>query len=245
MALLGSSCNPRPPVPVFLWHAVGEGSGDRYDLSVEELDQELTLLERYGAATVTLDALFEAREGKGALPPRAVVLTFDDGRACLFRQALPLLLKHHMRAEVFVSTAFLAEEGAPRVHNTDATGEHAYLTWPELREMVRSGAFVAEPHGVSHARLPDLPVAEQRREMVESGRVLRERLGLPAHFFAYPFGASTWTTRRLAESAGYRGALSVGARLGYTFAVPRTSLRRGTFAAFAKALGEAFGPPPK
>jgi peptidoglycan/xylan/chitin deacetylase (PgdA/CDA1 family) len=107
--------------------------------------------------------------------------------------------------------------------------------------MVDSGAFVVESHSRAHLRLPELSTAAQREEMTASGRALRERLNVPVHFFAYPFGSSTWWTQLLAREAGYRGAVSVAPRGPYRFAVPRMSIRRGATREFAEGLARAWG----
>ena len=43
----------------------------------------------------------------GKLPPRALVITFDDGYADNAEVALPILLRHGLKASFFVSTGFL------------------------------------------------------------------------------------------------------------------------------------------
>lgn len=241
MGLLG--CHPAPTPPVFLWHSVGEGSpNDRYDLTAAEFDAQLTLLERHGATPVTFDDLWDARAGLRPLPAHAVVLTFDDGRACLFSQALPLLLKHRMKAEAFVVSSFLGEDEAHRHANQDDGGRHPFLLWSELAQMVESGAIIAESHSATHPRLPDLGTLAQRKEMEDSAHELRARLRAPIHFFAYPFGSSNEWTRLILATTDYRGGISVGKRWSDRWALPRTSIQRGATDLFERTLTDAFGP---
>lgn len=54
-----------------------------------------------------LDEALERRR-LGELPPRAVVVTFDDGYEDNFSVALPILKKHGVAASFFVSTGFLS-----------------------------------------------------------------------------------------------------------------------------------------
>jgi peptidoglycan/xylan/chitin deacetylase (PgdA/CDA1 family) len=48
-----------------------------------------------------------ALRAEGSLPPRALVITFDDGYADNAEVALPILQRHGLRATFFVSTGFL------------------------------------------------------------------------------------------------------------------------------------------
>lgn len=244
LLVLCAACSPARGVPIFLWHAVGEGSGDPYDVSPEEFDRELGDLEAFGATPVTLAQLFDARAGRAVLPARAVVLTFDDGRRCQLTAALPLLKKHHMVAESFVVTSQLGEDEAHRQVERDAHGEHPFLTWPEVLQLQASGLFVIEAHGVEHVRFSALDAAGQQRQLRGSKQLLEARLGHPVDFFAYPFGSFTWRSRDLAEQAGYRAALAVQKGLGSRYALKRVSLQAGGERFLRQALQEAFGAPP-
>jgi peptidoglycan/xylan/chitin deacetylase (PgdA/CDA1 family) len=238
-------CSPAHGVPIFLWHSVGEGiAGDPLDVPPAELDQELKLIDSWGATVITLDQLFDAREGKGTLPPRPVVLTFDDGRACLRDAAMPVLMAHHMVAEAFVVTSLLAEDGAPRKIMHDAYGDHPMLSWADLAAMNASGAFAIESHAVAHEDLQPLPLDRQRVSARDSRRVLRERLGAPVDFFAYPFGAFGSATEDAVREAGYRGAVVVQKGLGSRFAMRRVSVHRGYPSVVRDTLQDYFGGPP-
>jgi peptidoglycan/xylan/chitin deacetylase (PgdA/CDA1 family) len=85
---------------------------------------------------------------------------------------------------------------------------------------------------------------EQRRELSASAEALRGRLGVPAAFFAYPFGAFNGRSRDLAQEAGYRAALAVQKGLGSRFGMLRTSVHRAFPDVVENELRRAFGAPP-
>lgn len=68
---------------------------------------------RYLARNASVLPLFEAvqRLREGALPPRAVSLTFDDGYANNLSLAAPLLGEYGMRATVFLTTKYIESGG--------------------------------------------------------------------------------------------------------------------------------------
>ena len=241
-ALFACACNPARGVPILLWHAVGEGSADDgYDVPAEEFERELALIESSGARTVSLDQVFDARNGGAPLPARAVVLTFDDGRAGLLSSALPLLEKHGMSAELFVVPAWTGDDEAHRHVEQDAQGKHSYLLWPELAQMVKGGVFHVQSHGMAHRPYNALSAEEMRRELVDSRLAITAHLGVPVNFYAYPFGGFDWTYQSEAEAAGYRAAVAVGSGLGTRFGLRRYSLHRGQEEALRAILADAFG----
>src|SRR5262244_1915399 len=68
------ACGPVKPVPVFLWHSVGEGTpNDKYDVSVEEFEQQLQILNAESIRTVTLDQVLDDWEGRTPIRGKAVV----------------------------------------------------------------------------------------------------------------------------------------------------------------------------
>lgn len=245
MILLAAGCGPVKPVPIFLWHSVGEGSpNDKYDVAVDEFEQQLQILDAQNIATVTLDQVLDDWEGKTPLPAKAVILTFDDGRQCLYDHVMPALLRHHAIGELFVVTGFLGESVAERKIITNVMGRHPYLIWPELQAMVDSGAFVVESHSVDHPSLRKLSDRRQRAEIIDSRQELQRRLGVPVKYFAYPFGAFNATTVGITQEAGYRAALSVAKGNNSRYQLTRHSLWPSSLEAFQAVLKETFGSSP-
>ncbi len=209
----------------------------------DEFDAELSLLEEYGVTPITLGQLFDAREGHGALPPRAVVLTFDDGRQSLYDHALPLLRRHHLTGELFLVTDYLAEDEAHRRRIPEVSGTHPHLLFSEVEEMQRSGAFVVESHTLSHPNLETLSEAQQRHELADSRALLQKRFGARVDFVSYPYGGYTRATRDYAEEAGYRGALAVTKGWNTRYAIHRVSLWAGDLERVRRLLQDQFGDP--
>jgi peptidoglycan/xylan/chitin deacetylase (PgdA/CDA1 family) len=240
--LLIAGCGPVKPVPIFLWHSVGEGSAnDKYDVAPEEFEQQLQTLRAQNIAVVTLDQVLDDWESKKPLPAKAVVLTFDDGRQCLYDQVMPALLRYNMVGELFLVTSFLAESAAERKVIGNALGRHPYLTWPEVRTMVDTGAFVVEAHSVTHPPLRKMSERRQQSEIVDSRQELQRRLGVPVKYFAYPFGSFNASTVQFTEQAGFRAAFSVGKGNNSRYQVTRHSMWASSLASFQAVLNETFG----
>lgn len=94
----------RPHIVILGYHRVSERSSDPFDLTVtaRELDQHLGVLTLH-ARPVTLGQAVEEL-ARGAIVPRTVVVTFDDGYDDTLTVTLPLLQRHGVPATVFVTT---------------------------------------------------------------------------------------------------------------------------------------------
>jgi peptidoglycan/xylan/chitin deacetylase (PgdA/CDA1 family) len=76
------------------------------------------------------------------------------------------------------------------------------LDWEEVRELAAAGLDVGG-HSVNHAALPNLPIADARREIEGCRDAIAERIGRPPRHFAYPNGFHSAAVRRALREAGF------------------------------------------
>src|ERR671931_1395402 len=184
------------------FHAVGTWSPS---VAIPEpaLRAQLALLRRRGYVGLTA-AEAERRRQAGTLPPRTVVVTFDDGFRSVLR-ARPILDEVGFPATVFVVTSFV-ESGEPLRWPGLEQSEDS-LGWPEL-ELLREAGWEVGSHTVTHPLLPDLDDADLERELVYSRSTIRKRLGL-CETLAYPYGRADERTAAAAARAGYLAAFTL------------------------------------
>ncbi len=216
LALGLAGCRARPAVPILTWHSLS-AAGDGFAVSPSQFAAELDALKDRPA--ISLHRLLE-----GAPPPRAVVLTFDDGAESAFTVALPELRKRGLHGTFFIVTGLVGDDEA---HRRTQDGVR-YLIWPEVLQLAREGMEIGS-HSVDHARLPELPPARLRGELAQSKRALEERLRAPVEVFAYPFNSVRGEVRDAVRDAGYRAAVA-GEVHGSDdlFKLYRVSVQRGT-----------------
>lgn len=152
------------------------------------------LLHEWGYQTISVELLVTAIKQGAELPPKPMILTFDDGGEGTFTNALPIMQKYG-----FTGTAYI-------VHNYVGVG--AYMNAEQIRALYAAGWEIGS-HGISHA---DLTVRSDRQkdEIVDSRRKLQALLGVPILTFAYPFGAYNSDSVHYAHFAGYVAALGLG-----------------------------------
>ena len=185
----------RSQVPVLLYHGVAPVSGfaneadAEYGVDPEDFAKQMTLLDHAGYRTIGLDQLVRFVAGEPVdLPPRPLLLTFDDARADSWTGGDAILEELGFNAVMFVDVGRV-EDGDPE-----------YLTWAELETVARSGRWDLQLHsGRGHRQIEYGPDAfgpfYAYRESEESIQGWRDRV----------FSDLTWGRERLAaEIPGYR-----------------------------------------
>ncbi len=162
----------------------------------------------------------------------ACALTFDDGYASVYENALPVLQESGLSATVFLTTAAIAPAIASR--SDDFPGLYpgeVMLSWSQVRSLQAAG-FNIGSHLVQHKDLSRLSSAEAERELTTSRDTIEQMLGTPCRHLAYPYGRFRRETLRLVRDTGYRFAVTaMHQRLKYRQAVdplriPRMDVQR-------------------
>ncbi len=199
--------NPKPEtqnplrVPILMYHYISVPPKDadiyRLDLSVtpENLDAQLGYLKNAGFNVISLDDLLLALKGETELPPKPVVLTFDDGYRDNYLYAFPLLKKYGFSATFSLVTQYI-DQNNPN-----------HLSWEQVTEMHQAGMDFAA-HSYSHADLKNKDVDFLVYQILGSKEAIEERIKEPLHFFTYPSGSYDQLTIDVIASANFWGALT-------------------------------------
>ena len=140
------------------------------------------------------------------LHKKSVLLTFDDGLRCFYKNAYEILLERKMRATIFVVTNFIDRRGSWDYY--DSSGKCRHLNWSELKELCNQG-FEIGSHSCSHIDLKPSPSKKIVNELEVSKKTLEDRLGVAVNFFSYPFGRLNKKIEELCLQVGYTGAVTM------------------------------------
>ena len=218
---------------VLLYHNVGRaprgGGLPQHWVEPGLLRAHIRYLRRVGYELVCAARARAWLEGEPG-PERPALITFDDGLASLYELALPVLREERAPAVVFM----VAGEVGGRttwMPNPAHRGE-PMLSWEQLRELQAAGVAIGS-HGLTHARLTELPRERVAEELGESKRRLESGLGTAVEMVAYPDGACDAATEQAAREAGYRAGFStvLGVNTRHTdrFALRRVNVRRWAY----------------
>jgi peptidoglycan/xylan/chitin deacetylase (PgdA/CDA1 family) len=179
----------RDPVPILMYHVIATPPrGAPYPgLYVEPTTfrAQMKWLATEGYEAVTLRRVYDHWMHGRPLPPRPVVLSFDDGYPSQVDVALPVLRAH----------------GWAGVLNFQVGN----LIPARVRQLVRAG-WEIDSHTFRHPDLTTLGAKALRREVAGSRTWIRGVFHVPASFFAYPSGRYDSTVIAAVRRAGYLGA---------------------------------------
>lgn len=217
-----------PAVPILMYHAIAECPGrSAYRLSVapEAFAEQMDLLAGSGFSPLTAQELSAAWRYGAVLPPRPVLITFDDGYEGVHRHALPVLSRHGFPATVFVTTGWL------RGGETAESAPCTMLDWHQVHELSDAGVEIGA-HTHCHPQLDQLVDDRLWFELLHCRQLLGEELGRRPVSFAYPYGYSSARVRRAVGDAGFAIGLSVGNAMARptqgAYALRRLTVRRST-----------------
>jgi len=207
-------------VPVLMYHRVDPDVGGSagaafaaraagaYCVTPRQFGSHLAWLAEHGYRPCTVAAFDRWFNGDATLPPRSVLITFDDGFAGLHTHALPLLKARGWPATVFLVSALIGQRDYWTSLEFGSAGSHALLDRVQIDEMVRHG-IEFHSHSRTHADLTQLADDELAAQVHGSRQDLQQLLGRAVDYFAYPFGRADARVRAAVELAGYRLAFSV------------------------------------
>lgn len=189
-------------MPIFNYHhirpmpnASSSTISDRaFTVSPAGFEAHLKYFQDNGYQVVSVYDLLDYFDTGRPLPKKAVAITFDDATAGHYNLAFPLLKKYGVSATFFIVTDYIGKSGV--------------LTWAQIKEMSDNGMFIGS-HGASHANLTVISDEQARRELVESKKILEEKIGKKVDLLAYPGGNYNAHVIDLVKETGYQAALSV------------------------------------
>src|SRR5438034_541061 len=146
-------------LPVLMYHKIDRvprGVRDPFlYVSPSRFNEHLEMLEKHGYASGTLAAVRSVKDNRA----RQVIITFDDGAASVFAQALGILAEHQFRAIEFIVAGLIGKRNDWDI----AKGESPDLMMNEsqIREWIAAGHEIGS-HTSTHPNLKRIPLAEAR-----------------------------------------------------------------------------------
>jgi peptidoglycan/xylan/chitin deacetylase (PgdA/CDA1 family) len=227
----------RVRVPILMYHYIRinpnakDSLGFSLSVTPSEFQKQMDWLQSNNRTPITLEELASSLQSGQPLPAHPVVLTFDDGYADFYSEALPVLMTHGFKAVAYIVSGFVGRPG--------------YMSRQQVKAASDQGIVIGS-HSVSHLDLASLGPGELARQVAFSRTELEALAGRPVLDFCYPSGRYTDAVVRAVAAAGYRDATTTAPGLDHTladrFTWSRVRVSGGeTLAQFAAALGASGG----
>ena len=183
-------------VPILLYHRIAISPIDsQYYVPPDKFEEQMKLLHDWEYTVIPIELLVKAIKEGAELPPRPVIITFDDGDISVYQTAFPIMQKYRLTGVVYIVGNYM---------NTDG-----YMSAEQIKELAASGWEVGS-HSMSHRDLRKLDLESQKFEIVDSRELLQKETGASVDTFAYPFGFMGSSGGEFVHVAGYTAAMGLG-----------------------------------
>ncbi|WP_345796155.1 poly-beta-1,6-N-acetyl-D-glucosamine N-deacetylase PgaB [Castellaniella sp. MT123] len=195
-----------------------------------------------GYQPVSVDQILTAHAGGKPLPPKAVVLTFDDGFRSFYTRVFPILKSMNWPAIWAPVGEWVGTPSNQAVQfGDDRIPRERFATWDEVRQVAQSGlvdiashtenlhyGIPANPQGslqpaaATHRYDPKTQTYETdaayrqriRQDVEQITRKIREVTGKAPRVWIWPYGAASGEALDIIRQHGYQMALTLDDGLG-------------------------------
>jgi peptidoglycan/xylan/chitin deacetylase (PgdA/CDA1 family) len=193
-------------VPILTYHNFSESKEGLMVVRASDFAAQMQFLKDNDYTPITIDELFGFLQYRQDIPPKAVVITIDDGWRGVYDIAYPILKKFAYPATLFVYTDLINDS-------------RKTLSWDMVAELDKAGIDV-QCHTRTHRNLnrvldhePFQQYAmEIEREITECTEIVESKLHKRVKYMAYPYGETNKLVSAFLEKNGYQGAFTVKRR---------------------------------
>ncbi|EGZ44634.1 poly-beta-1,6-N-acetyl-D-glucosamine N-deacetylase PgaB [Neisseria wadsworthii] len=116
-------------------------------ITVNKLINHFNWLRNNGYTPVSWQQIKDARSGRGKLPAKPVLLTFDDGYISFYKTIFPVLKAYNYPAMYALVTSWMETPANGHIaYGKKKLPRKAFITWEQVREMQQSGLIEIASH---------------------------------------------------------------------------------------------------
>lgn len=203
-------------LPIVMYHKLTANSRKegRYTLTNEQFESDLRFLKERGYQTVTVSDILDYVDNGTALPPKPIMITFDDGFEAVAAYGVPLLEKYGFTAVAFIIGSVTDFYSLTDDHNLT----YSCLDWDAVRSLADADVIEIQSHSYDlHKNTRKRSGAKKMRgesledyrkfltdDVVTMQNLMNENAGIVPQGFAYPFGSFSPESKGILAEMGFR-----------------------------------------
>ena len=210
-----AECGEKPTeapidLPIIMYHRTNSSGAGTYNVLPSMLEDDLEWIKTNGYTTIHVIDLIAFQKYGVPLPPKPIMLTFDDGYYSNYVNAFELLKKHNMKAVYAIVGAYTDEAEKPwKV-------KFPHLTYAQIKEMHESGLIEIQNHtydlhktgnrlGIRIKKGESVADYEEmlREDFLRNHNQLKEKTGAVCTAVVFPYGVYCKEALVLMQKIGY------------------------------------------
>jgi len=179
---------PKPEIPVLCYHRIrnilaSDGQNMKtYSVSPVHFAQQMKALHDNGYHTILPEQLYEYLAYGRSLPPKPIVITFDDTREEQYRIGVPEMNKYGFKGVFFIMTVSINRPG--------------YMTKAQIKDLSNNGHTIGA-HSWDHHPVTKYEGKDWDIQLLKPKKLLETITGKSIDYFAYPSGE--WNSQAIAK----------------------------------------------
>ncbi|MBN1688205.1 MAG: polysaccharide deacetylase family protein [Candidatus Omnitrophica bacterium] len=186
-------------IPVLMYHFLGseqDAAQSKNVLSTKSFERQMNFLKNMGYRVISLDELYEIKNGLRKPRGREIAITFDDGNYTFETLAAPILQKFQFPVAVFIISDNIRHK------------QHGSMTQEAIQRLMNYPWVTFGSHSQNHPFLTEVDKEKLQEEIMGSKEVLEEMFDVPFYYFSYPYGVFDLRSMDMVKQAGYRLAFT-------------------------------------
>lgn len=155
------------------WRATDSKTAQNYIVPVQTFRDQVKMLADSGYQTILPDQLYAYLTTGAPLPPKPIMLTFDDTDLEQYTVALPEMNKYGFKGVFFIMTVSI--------------GRPHYMSKTQIKDLADQGHVIGS-HTWDHHNVKQYQGQDWVTQIEKPSKQLESITGKPVTYFAYPFG---------------------------------------------------------
>lgn len=215
---VSNNSTPKIYLPIIMYHHVKNTQLGKDAISQSEFESDLRFLSENNYNTITISQLIDYVYDDKQLPPKPIILSFDDGLLSTYVNVYPLLKKYDMQ----IVLSIVGKSTEIFSNTVDINMDYSHITWNQLKEMAQSGLVEIQNHSYDMhsinnkrygcSQMKNEEVKDYENYITEDVTIFNEKIKFATNSipntFTYPYGKYNENTETILKKLGFKATIS-------------------------------------